>query len=79
VIAILERQRYAGCLSYIIAKDERLRQLDYRGWDSQRATVSLSLPSVQWPLQEPLIAGFGERFETEPIGGYGLGTINAAR
>ncbi|MCB0228760.1 MAG: antibiotic biosynthesis monooxygenase, partial [Anaerolineae bacterium] len=33
-----------------------------------------SLPSVQAAIARgrPLIAGFGERFETEPLGGHGL-------
>lgn len=66
-----------GCLSYIIAKDP----LDVDAiwitevWESQSShQASLSLPSVQKAISlgRPLIAGFGERFETEPVGGYGL-------
>ncbi|MFW6096624.1 MAG: antibiotic biosynthesis monooxygenase, partial [Chloroflexota bacterium] len=36
--------------------------------------ASLSLPSVQQAIERGklLIAGFGERFETEPVGGVGL-------
>jgi hypothetical protein len=32
------------------------------------------LPAVQAAIAKarPLIAGFGERFETTPVGGYGL-------
>ena len=44
-------------------------------WLSQTShQESLSLPSVQKAitLGKPLIAGFGERFETTPIGGHGL-------
>ena len=44
-------------------------------WISQTShQESLSLPSVQKAitLGKPLIAGFGERFETTPIDGHGL-------
>lgn len=66
-----------GCLSYVIAKDSA----DGDGiwvtevWDSKAShAASLSLPSVQAAiaLGRPLIAGFGERFETVPVGGQGL-------
>jgi quinol monooxygenase YgiN len=65
-----------GCLSYGIAKDKG--DLDAiwitETWDSQDShKASLSLPSVQAAIAKgrPLIAGFGERFETEPVGGHG--------
>lgn len=66
-----------GCLSYIVAKD----QVDEDSiwitevWDSAEShRASLALPSVQQAIArgKPLIAGFGERFETEPIGGQGI-------
>lgn len=67
----------AGCLSYVVAKD--LTDADAfwvtEVWDSQEShRNSLSLPSVQAAISrgKPLIAGFGERFETEPVGGHGL-------
>lgn len=44
-------------------------------WDSPaNHRASLSLPAVQQAIKKgrPLIAGFGERFETRPIGGFGL-------
>jgi len=44
-------------------------------WDSKSShEASLSLASVRDAISRgrPLIAGFGERFETEPVGGYGL-------
>ncbi|MCC6261455.1 MAG: antibiotic biosynthesis monooxygenase, partial [Anaerolineales bacterium] len=44
-------------------------------WDSAEShRASLALPSVQQAIArgKPLIAGFGERFETEPIGGQGI-------
>ena len=66
-----------GCLSYIIAKDsvdpDALWVTEV--WDNQAShKASLALPSVQQAIARarPLIAGFGERFETEPVGGYGL-------
>lgn len=66
-----------GCLSYVVARDPA----DPDGvwitevWDSQAShQASLSLPAVQQAIArgKPLIAGFGERFETEPVGGWGL-------
>ena len=66
-----------GCLSYIIAKDSADPDALWvtEVWDSQAShKASLSLPSVQQAIARarPVIAGFGERFETEPVGGYGL-------
>ncbi|HEX4912295.1 MAG TPA: putative quinol monooxygenase [Permianibacter sp.] len=66
-----------GCLSYIVSQDP----LDPDAlwitevWDSESShRASLQLPSVQQAIQRgrPLIANFGERFETIPIGGHGL-------
>jgi quinol monooxygenase YgiN len=66
-----------GCLSYIVARD--LTDADAlwitEVWDSQEShRASLSLPAVQQAIARgrPLIAGFGERFETNPVGGHGL-------
>lgn len=66
-----------GCLSYIVANDNIdpnalwitevwLTQTDHKS--------SLALPSVQEAIKQgrPFITGFGERFETTPIGGQGL-------
>ena len=66
-----------GCLAYIIAKDKQDADAIWitEAWDSQdNHKASLTLPSVQAAIKQarPLIAGFGERFETEPIGGQGL-------
>lgn len=66
-----------GCLAYIIAKDKQDADAIWitETWDSQdNHKASLTLPSVQAAIKQarPLIAGFGERFETEPIGGQGL-------
>jgi quinol monooxygenase YgiN len=73
-----------GCLSYVVAEDPA----DPNGiwitevWDSQAShEAALSLPSVQKAIAQgkPLIAGFGERFVTEPIGGHGLVSTSPGR
>lgn len=66
-----------GCLSYVVAEDSADANAIWvtEVWDSQAShRASLSLPSVQQAIAagRPLIVGFGERFETNPIGGYGL-------
>lgn len=66
-----------GCLSYVVAKDAEDRDALWVSevWESEGAhESSLSLPSVREAISRgrPLIAGFGERFETEPVGGHGL-------
>ena len=66
-----------GCKNYIVAQD----QADHNAvwvtevWDDKaNHQASLSLASIQkaMKLGKPLIAGFGEGFETIPLGGYGL-------
>jgi len=66
-----------GCLSYIVAQDQTDQDALWitEVWSSQAShRESLALPSVQQAIAraKPLIAGFGERFETTPVGGYGL-------
>ncbi len=66
-----------GCLSYVVAKDPAVPNALWitEVWDSQGShEASLSLPSVQQAIARgrPLIAGFGERFTVEPVGGHGL-------
>jgi PhnB protein len=66
-----------GCLSYIVAEDPTNPDAMWvtEVWESQaHHRASLSLPSVQQAIArgKPLIAGFGERFETTPVGGSGL-------
>lgn len=66
-----------GCLSYIVAKDPADSNAVWitEVWDSKTShEASLKLPSVQAAIAKgrPMIAGFGERFITEPVGGYGL-------
>ena len=66
-----------GCLSYIVAKDPADQNAIWitEVWDDRASHQgSLALPQVQATIARarPLIAGFGERFETEPVGGIGL-------
>ncbi len=66
-----------GCYSYIVANDPADPDALWvtEVWqDKESHAASLSLPSVQAAIARgrPLIAGFGERFETEPVGGHGL-------
>jgi quinol monooxygenase YgiN len=66
-----------GCVSYVVAKDSSDEGAIWvtEVWDTRAShEASLSLPSVQEAIARarPLIAGFGERFETVPIGGHGL-------
>jgi quinol monooxygenase YgiN len=66
-----------GCLSYVIAED--IADADAlwitEVWDSKQShDDSLKLPAVQAAIGKgrPLIAGFGSRTETVPLGGFGL-------
>jgi quinol monooxygenase YgiN len=66
-----------GCLSYVVARDTKDADAVWitEVWDSEAShKASLSLPSVQAAISrgKPLIAGFGERYVTEPVGGHGL-------
>ncbi len=66
-----------GCLSYVVAKDPTNPNALWvtEAWNNQDShKASLSLASVQQAIAKgrPLITGFGERFETEPLGGHGL-------
>ena len=65
-----------GCLSYVIASDPADANAIWitEVWDSQAShKASLSLPAVKQAIArgKPLIAGFGESFVTEPVGGHG--------
>lgn len=67
-----------GCLSYIVAADPSAEDTLWvtEVWvDRASHSASLSLPSVQAAISKgrPLIAGFEDQVETEPLGGYGLG------
>lgn len=67
----------AGCLSYVIARDPASDDGIWitEVWDNKEShAASLGIPEVKATIAKamPLIAGFGERFETEPLGGVGL-------
>jgi quinol monooxygenase YgiN len=66
-----------GCLSYVVAKDPADENSLWvtEVWDSEASHASsLTLPSVRSAIAKgrPLIAGFGERIVTSPVGGHGL-------
>lgn len=67
-----------GCLSYVISKDLSDDNALWitEVWESRDShQASLSLESVQQAIAsgKPMIAGFGERYETSPVGGHGIG------
>ena len=69
-----------GCLSYIVAADPTDPDAIWvtEVWASQADhQASLALPAVQRAISQgrPLIVGFGERFETTPVGGHGLAAL----
>jgi quinol monooxygenase YgiN len=62
-----------GCRSYIVARDVADRDAIWIAevWDDEAAHKgSLSLPEVHEAIARarPMIAGFGERIVTEPVG-----------
>lgn len=66
-----------GCLSYVVAEDPADPDAVWvtEAWDSREShAASLRLAVVQAAIQRarPHITGFGERFETVPVGGRGL-------
>ncbi|TDK67662.1 antibiotic biosynthesis monooxygenase [Sapientia aquatica] len=66
-----------GCLSYVVAQDSTDANAIWitEVWESKEShKASLTLPSVQQAISKgrPLMAGFGERFETIPVGGQGI-------
>lgn len=69
-----------GCLSYIVAEDPVNDDTIWvtEVWDSRDShQASLTLPGVQAAIARgrPLITGFGERYETHPVGGHGLAGV----
>lgn len=69
-----------GCLSYVVSKDSENEDALWitEIWDSQEShAASLSLPAVQLAIGKgkPMISGFGQRFETTPVGGHGIGDL----
>jgi quinol monooxygenase YgiN len=76
-ILVEEMESMPGCLSYIVAQDPTDADAIWvtEVWVDQAShQASLSLPAVQQAIARgrPMIAGFGERFETIPVGGHGL-------
>jgi quinol monooxygenase YgiN len=66
-----------GCLSYILATDPTDADSIWitEVWtDKASHQASLAIPEIRATIEraKPLIAGFGERFETVPVGGFGL-------
>jgi Uncharacterized conserved protein len=66
-----------GCRSYVIARDPGSDDGIWitEVWDSkEQHAASLDIPAVRETIGKarPLIAGFAERFETEPLGGIGV-------
>lgn len=66
-----------GCLIYVVARDPVEADAIWitEVWtDRQHHADSLRLPAVQAAIARarPIIAGFGERFETIPVGGVGI-------
>ena len=66
-----------GCLSYIVAKDGTDADAVWitEVWDTKEShDASLSLPAVKDAITRgrPLVAGFGERIVTTPVGGHAL-------
>lgn len=83
VAALLEGiQSMPGCLSYIVAQDPSDPDAIWvtEAWDSREShQASPKLPSVQQAIARarPHITGFGERYETVPVGGPGLGAAGS--
>lgn len=66
-----------GCLSYVVAEDPGDPDALWitEVWETRAShKASLSLATVQNAIAraKPLISGFGEMFETKPVGGHRL-------
>lgn len=66
-----------GCRLYVVATDPADGAAIWitEVWDTQaERDASLQLPQVKAAIAHarPLIDGFGERFPTTPVGGFGL-------
>jgi quinol monooxygenase YgiN len=78
VAALLKGSRdMPGCLSYVVGLDATRPDAVWvtEVWESRaHHEASLGLPAVRAAIAEarPLIAGFGDRVETIPLGGYPL-------
>lgn len=75
-ILLQATENMPGCLSYVVAVDPADDNALWvtEVWDSAEShKASLNLPAVKAALQagRPLISGFGQRYETRPVGGFG--------
>lgn len=75
-ILLQATQAMPGCLSYVVATEPADGDSLWitEVWDSAEShRASLELPAIKAALLagRPLISGFGERFQTNPIGGFG--------
>ena len=66
-----------GCLSYVVAEDPKDPDSIWvtEVWDSAEShKASLAIAAVKDAIARamPLIAGFGEHIQTQPVGGHGL-------
>lgn len=66
-----------GCRSDVVARDPKGADALWISevWDDRAShAASLQLPAVRDAIARarPMIAGFVERYETEPVGGVGL-------
>lgn len=76
-IMLANTQGMPGCLSYVVADDPTDDNAIWitEVWTDQAShRASLQLPQVQEAIRQarPMIAGFGERFETKPLGGVAI-------
>jgi quinol monooxygenase YgiN len=76
-ILVQEQKAIPGCHSYIIASDPSSMDgiwITEVWMDKDSHDASLQLPQTHAIIAKarPLIAGFADRFETEPLGGVGL-------
>ncbi|WP_332877382.1 putative quinol monooxygenase [Massilia sp. S19_KUP03_FR1] len=76
-ILLQATQSMPGCLSYVVAVDPADTDalwVTEIGESAASHKASLDLPAIRAALQagRPLISGFGERFETHPVGGFGM-------
>lgn len=76
-LLLAESGALPGCLSYVVAEDptDDVTLWVTEVWtDAAAHKASLQLPAVKAVIAQalPLIAGFGERRETRPVGGHAL-------
>ena len=76
ILAASAGEQMPGCLSYVVA---RCREHPDGIWvtevwenaESHKASLELAVVRDAIARARPLIAGFDNRFETEPVGGVG--------